>query len=433
VRAAAVTASDASGAGPRLLAAVVLEPGSVPFDAQQTRTQLRERLPAYMIPSTIAALDAFPLTQTGKVDRPALAEQLHDYREPADDDGPPATDTERALAAIWARVLGRTEIGRGQNFFDLGGHSLLAAQTVVAVEEELGRSLPLAAFFRTDATVAALAALIDGADASGMPTAANRTSELVVELRAGDSPVLFAIHPDEASLLVWRRWLPWFDSSRAVYGLLPPKIGRQFDRTSSVEQLSEALLEPLLAVQPHGPFSLEGYSFGGLLAYELARLLRDRGHEVAVLALVDTPLPTLWVRQAKAWAKVRWEIQRGPRSAARKVTGMVARHSRSALSRLGVANPGDPGWFDSDGSTALGARYRPQPTTRRSWCSRRRSRSSATAVPPWAGNQCTTARWRRCCSRATTSRSCAVRRSASSRARCRTASSAGAGPARKAP
>jgi hypothetical protein len=72
-------------------------------------------------------------------------------------------------------------------------------------------------------------------------------------------------------------------------------------------------------------------------------------------------LPTLWVRQAKAWAKFRWEIQRGPRSATRKVTGMVARHGRSALSRLGVAKPGDPGWFDSDGSKALGARYRPQP------------------------------------------------------------------------
>jgi thioesterase domain-containing protein len=97
-----------------------------------------------------------------------------------------------------------------------------------------------------------------------------------------------------------------------------------------------------------------------LLAYELARLLRSRGHEVALLALVDTPLPTVWVRRMTVWGKLRWELEQGPRSATKKVTGMVARHSRSALSRLGVMAPGEPGWFDSDGSKALGLRYRPQ-------------------------------------------------------------------------
>ena len=120
------------------------------------------------------------------------------------------------------------------------------------------------------------------------------------------------------------------------------------------------MLEPLLSVQPRGPFYLEGYSFGGLLAYELAGLLRAQGHDVAFLALVDTPVPAEWLRQTTLWAKARWELRRGPLSAAKKATAMARRHSRSALSRIGF-EPAEPGWFDSDGSKALFSRYHARP------------------------------------------------------------------------
>ncbi|HEY5172610.1 MAG TPA: amino acid adenylation domain-containing protein [Acidimicrobiia bacterium] len=359
VSAAAVTASDDAGAQRRLLAAVVVEPGAGPLDLTGIRARLRDRLPGYMIPSVIAPIDALPLTQSGKIDRAALADRLRDRAEPTDVYDPPATDTERALAAIWAKALRRSDLGRGQSFFDLGGNSLMAAQTLVAVEHELGRRLPLAAFFRTDPTIAALAALLDDATV-GLPPSSNGQQQLIMELRAGTTPGLICIHADEGALIAARRWLPWLEPARAVYGLLPPRIGRRFDRSSSVEQLSEAMLEPLLSVQPEGPFYLEGYSFGGLLAYELAGLLRARGHDVAFLALVDTPVPAEWLRQTTLWAKARWELRRGPLSATKKVTAMARRHSRSALARLGF-EPGEPGWFDSDGSKALFSKYRARP------------------------------------------------------------------------
>ena len=147
----------------------------------------------------------------------------------------------------------------------------MAAQTLVAVEEQLGRSLPLAAFFRTDATDRRARGAARRRRRRRSTAAADGRHELVIELRAGDAPGLFCD--------------PSRRSRRCSYGVggcpgsifpsgvrTPAADASDADSTatSSVEQLSEALLEPLLAVQPHGPFYLEGYSFGGLLAYELA-------------------------------------------------------------------------------------------------------------------------------------------------------------------
>jgi amino acid adenylation domain-containing protein len=361
VRAAVTTATSGPDGQPRLVAAVIPEGAFEPLAGNAIREHLRARLPAYMVPQVIVPVCEFPLTPSGKVDRLAVARQVGDAELPTDTREPFANDTERALGAIWSRALGWTDIGRSENFFDLGGDSLTAARTLVTVEEQLGRRLPLTAFFRTDATIAALAALLDGASTRSGPLAAGDT-ETVMELRPGVTPGLFCVHPDESALIMLRRWLPWLEPDRAVYGLIPSRVGRQFDRASSVEELSESLLASVLAIQSVGPFYLEGYSFGGLFAYELARLLRERGHEVAFLALVDTSVPAVWSRQMTMWMRARWELRRGPRSAARKVADMIVRHGRSALSRLGVVEPDLlPGWFDADGSAVLAARFPPQP------------------------------------------------------------------------
>ena len=80
------------------------------------------------------------------------------------------------------------------------------------------------------------------------------------------------------------------------------------------------------------------------------------------MGLVDTPVPGEWARHTTTWAKARWELRRGPRSATKKLRDMTVRHSRSALSRLGMVPPStEPGWFDSDGSKALFSKYQARP------------------------------------------------------------------------
>ncbi|WP_405567356.1 amino acid adenylation domain-containing protein [Streptomyces sp. NBC_01167] len=123
-------------------------------------TELREfvagRLPEFMVPSAVVALDAFPLTPNGKIDRKALPAPVH-TADP--DSGPaPRTDTERVLAAIWADVLGVEQVGIGENFYELGGDSILGI-TVVAQARKAGLTISAKDVFRRQ-TIAELAAAV---------------------------------------------------------------------------------------------------------------------------------------------------------------------------------------------------------------------------------------------------------------------------------
>ncbi|HEX2187552.1 MAG TPA: non-ribosomal peptide synthetase, partial [Longimicrobiaceae bacterium] len=118
------------------------------------REWLRARLPEYMVPSALVALDALPLTANGKLDRRALPAP----EAPAGPAAvPPRDDVEAVVAAIWSEVLETGPVGVLDSFFDLGGHSLLATQVVSRVREALQVDVPLRVLFE-EPTVAALAA-----------------------------------------------------------------------------------------------------------------------------------------------------------------------------------------------------------------------------------------------------------------------------------
>jgi acyl carrier protein len=149
----------------RLAAWVVPQDGEGGEELARTlRAFLRETLPAYLIPSSIALLDRLPLTPNGKVDRRDLARRAPEAR-PAAAAGPPRTEREQTLAAIWADLLGLERVGLEESFFDLGGHSLLLARLQGVLYERLGREVPLLALFEHP-TVGALAAYLERAEGS---------------------------------------------------------------------------------------------------------------------------------------------------------------------------------------------------------------------------------------------------------------------------
>jgi amino acid adenylation domain-containing protein len=141
----------------RLVAYVI--PSESTIDDSVLRTHMRATLPEYMVPAHFIALESFPTTASGKIDRKAL---------PAPDDsalvspttGRPATELEAQILASYEARLGRKGVGLFENFFDLGGHSLLAAQLIAGLNRDLGLSLPMRLAFEAP-TAAELARRIE--------------------------------------------------------------------------------------------------------------------------------------------------------------------------------------------------------------------------------------------------------------------------------
>lgn len=115
---------------------------------RELRRHLGARLPEHMIPKVFVFLDEIPLTRNGKVDRAALLALKGRAGAPAAHHREPRTQTERAIAAAWRRVLRVERVGLDQNFFDLGGHSLLMVELGAVLRQELGRDIAIVALFQ---------------------------------------------------------------------------------------------------------------------------------------------------------------------------------------------------------------------------------------------------------------------------------------------
>jgi acyl-coenzyme A synthetase/AMP-(fatty) acid ligase len=150
----AVAAAETDSSGARLVAFVR---GADGLDPADLRAALGRKLPAYMIPSSVAVVDTWPLTGNGKVDRAAL---VRGHLPVAEGGGEPEDALEELLAELWADVLDRDAVGTRDGFFALGGQSLLAARLVMAVNAVLDLAVPVRALFEAP-TVAAFRAWLE--------------------------------------------------------------------------------------------------------------------------------------------------------------------------------------------------------------------------------------------------------------------------------
>jgi len=148
------------------------------------REYLANKLPDYMVPAAFVALEEFPLTANGKVDRKALPAPELDRSQSGETYTPPGSELEKTLAEIWQSVLKVDEVGTRDNFFDLGGHSLSLIRVHGAIQKHLDRQIPMVEMFRFP-TVGTLAAFLAGdAETQEDKPAAGPSSE---DLKAGRS------------------------------------------------------------------------------------------------------------------------------------------------------------------------------------------------------------------------------------------------------
>ncbi|HEU4556351.1 MAG TPA: amino acid adenylation domain-containing protein, partial [Longimicrobium sp.] len=249
-------------------------------DEAELRENLRRTLPEYMVPAAFVVLDAFPQTATGKLDRKTLP--APDWGADADGEVP-RDEVEARLARIWADVLGVASVGPTQRFFELGGNSLLALRLFARVRRELGCDLPVATLF-VGGTVRHMA---EAVRSHGQPAAAPGVAPLVPLRATGTLPPLFVVHPAGRRVSNYAALVKRLGPDQPVYGL--QDVGDDLARP--VEQIAGEHLRAMRAVQPYGPYHLVGWSYGGVVAYEMAVQLERAGERVAFLGVLDTVAP----------------------------------------------------------------------------------------------------------------------------------------------
>jgi aspartate racemase len=276
---AVVTAREVNGEK-RLTGYVVALPNAV--TAIELRRYLKDLLPEYMVPADFVFLKSFPLTPNGKVDRRALPEPETSEAGRAEGFVPARDEFESRMVALWEQVFGKRRISVRDNFFELGGHSLLAVRLTGRIEKQFGRKLTITALIQAP-TVESLVKLLREGNSSWSPVVALQ--------RQGAKPAFFFVHGLGGTVMRFHELARHMAPDQPFYCFQAQGMDGKQPCLDRIEDMASLYLEHLRATQPHGPYYLGGYSFGGLVALEMARRLLAGQEELKLLALVDTYFP----------------------------------------------------------------------------------------------------------------------------------------------
>ncbi|WP_374985125.1 amino acid adenylation domain-containing protein [Streptomyces fradiae] len=263
--------------------------------AEMIRDDLAQFLPDYMIPARVLVVNELPLTANGKIDCKATANlpEVTAARTAAPYVAP-ATPTERWLAAEWGRMLRYEDVSTQDEFFASGGNSLHAVALVNRINREYGASLPLQVIFESP-RLADLAARVD----DGAP---RRISRLVPLTGGTESPVYFwpglGGYPMNLRLLAGT-----VGGDRLVHGVQAHGINAGEEPYASLREMAMADVAEIRRVQPSGPYTLWGYSFGARVAFETAWQLRQFGEKVDRLLLICPGNPHVRTGDGRRWGR----------------------------------------------------------------------------------------------------------------------------------
>jgi acyl transferase domain-containing protein/thioesterase domain-containing protein len=277
----------------------------------------------------------------------------------------PAAGTQAELAAIWSDLLGIAQVGAADSFFDLGGHSLIAVRMFGQLRKKFGVDLPISTLFETP-TIAQLALLIEEStgprvlvspdNVARLPVSQKPKFRFVVDMGGrGDGVPFFIVAGMFGNIMNLRQLAQRVGPDRRFYGLQARGLLGDDKPHESFAEAAREYLQEIRQIQPGGPYLLGGFSGGGLTAYEMARQLRAAGEEVAMLVMLDTPLPLrepvsrrdrLAIRLSELreagpgfvwkWLRDRVSYELRRRSKARAVEAEVAAEATGAFHDLAI-------------------------------------------------------------------------------------------------
>jgi len=240
------------------------ELSAVSFVPEDERQQVvRGRMPAIAAPAAAAS---------------AIVDAAAAYQAPRD-------ALELDLVRLWETLLGAQAIGIRDTFTARGGHSILLLRLVSQIERRFGVRLPLADLVR-DTTIERLTPLI-----RERRSGSAEEPRLVALQSDGPGLPLFAVVPAGGTLACYLPLAERLGATRPFYALQPRASFDEGGALPSIEEMARGDLQELRRVQPSGPYAIAGWSMAGLVAYEIARQLREAGEVVHLLALLDAGVP----------------------------------------------------------------------------------------------------------------------------------------------
>jgi thioesterase domain-containing protein len=287
VRQAAVVEVRAEEGPSRLLAYAVLEPHQAGTTADVRRDLMKE-LPEVMVPFQIVEVERMPLTANGKIDRAALsalsARETKACLHAASQSKPARDRIELLLVREWEELVGRKGVGISEDFFvDLGGDSILGMQLLARLERRWGYRLSPGQLFECP-TIEQLAVRLR--EQSG----ATSWSPIVPIQPAGLRRPLYFVHPGGGNSLCYLALARCLGPDQPFFALQAPGIDGAREPLVSVPEMAAEYIRAIRQIQPRGPYCVGGWSFGGIVAYEMACQLAQQGQQVALLAIVDAGL-----------------------------------------------------------------------------------------------------------------------------------------------
>jgi thioesterase domain-containing protein len=187
---------------------------------------------------------------------------------------------------LYAAVLGRSQVGVCDSFFDIGGSSLQVMRLVDMISKELGVDVGVSVIFLHPSPrqlAASIELIRSGAGQSG-------GAGPMVQLTSGVGELpLFLIHAVGGTVFAYAQLASELAGTFRVYGLEAPGLSQAAATASSLSGLVDDYTQRIRAAQPTGPYRLAGWSMGGVVAFEIARQLEQAGQQVSLLALLDAP------------------------------------------------------------------------------------------------------------------------------------------------
>ena len=247
-----------------------------------------------MVPALYVQMESFPQNTSLKIDRKALPmptrsqlSQSHKYEAPR-------TAMEKQLAGYWQSLLKVDQISIHDDFFDLGGHSLIAVELLATIYKATGIKLPITSLFQ-NSSIAKQAALLDNT----AQLVQKKWTSLVPIKPQGKKAPIYLVHGGGLHVLFYQNLVKDLDEDQPIYALQAKGLDGESEPLDTIEAMATHYINEILEQNSDGPYHLAGYSLGGLIAFEMAKQLKEMGKDVGIVALFDAVAKDNWTSEGK--------------------------------------------------------------------------------------------------------------------------------------